>query len=284
MHLRDHMDDATAGTTADLDRLARHSRQRGMKLRRYRQALSAVGVATAVAAALSVGYLATGRSAPGTEQASAPSAAGSTTPSASSDSGAATVPLTGRGTVAALRAAVGELAQGTYGGYAGQEGHDTYGELEFTPADASGVGVVGINVQHGSILDGSPFSCGESWMVDCTVRTLPNGDRIRTYQDQPVPTSEGDGIRVVAELLTGDRSLRVVAVATNGFDLPSNQWDVTRPEPVLTVAQLSQIVSQPWWDFSIPREYEEAGDTLSPYTDFDAEGSGPSPTPSPESE
>jgi len=278
MNLRDHMYDATAGTTADLERLTHHARRRGMKLRRYRQALSAVGAATAVAAAVSVGYLATGGSAPGTDVA-APSANEST-----SDPVVGTVPLSGRSTAAALRAAVSELAQGTYGGFAGQEGHDAYGELEFTPADGSGLGVVGINVQHGDMIDDSPFVCGKPWMVDCTVSTLPTGDRTRTYQDQPVPTSDGDGLRVVAELITRDRDLRVVASATNGFDLPSNQWDVTRPEPVLTVAQLSQIVSQPWWDFRIPREYHEAGDDLSPYRDFDADGGWSTPASVPESE
>ena len=274
MNLRDHMYDATAGTTADLERLTHHARRRGMKLRRYRQALSAVGAATAVAAAVSVGYLATGGSAPGTDVA-APSANEST-----SDPVVGTVPLSGPSTAAA----VSELAQGTYGGFAGQEGHDAYGELEFTPADGSGLGVVGINVQHGDMIDDSPFVCGKPWMVDCTVSTLPTGDRTRTYQDQPVPTSDGDGLRVVAELITPDRDLRVVASATNGFDLPSNQWDVTRPEPVLTVAQLSQIVSQPWWDFQIPREYHEAGDDLSPYRDFDADGGWSTPASAPESE
>lgn len=44
--LRACMDDAVDGTTADLDQLARGSRQEGMRLRRYRHALSTVGAAT----------------------------------------------------------------------------------------------------------------------------------------------------------------------------------------------------------------------------------------------
>lgn len=120
--------------------------------------------------------------------------------------GTATVPITGPGTVAALRAAIKEETQGAFAGFAGQDGHDTYGELEFTPADGSGRGVVGFNVQHGSILDGSGFNCAQTRMVNCRVRMVADGDRLRTYRDPPVKTAAGDGLRVAAELLTSDRS------------------------------------------------------------------------------
>lgn len=290
MKLHDQMDAATASTTADLDRLFRDSRRQGSALRRRRQSLSAVGAAAAVAMVAGAGYLAIDTSDPGTGQVADLAADPTMSPSASAEPGPSRVPLSGRSTAAALEAAIDELADGEFGGFAGQGGPgdpgspspDTYAELEFTPSDGTGLGVVGVNVQDGSILEDDPFTCGQSFMVDCAVRTLPDGDRIRTYQDQPVTTSEGDGIRVVAELLTRDRSLRVVASATNGFDLPSNQWDVTRPAPVLTTAQLSEIVAQPWWGFQIPAEYDEAGRALSPYEDLDANvGGGSSVTPAP---
>ncbi len=281
MKLRDPMDDAVGDATADLGRLAYDSRRLGMQRRRYRQALSGVGVAATAAVIFSAVHLASSGSVAGTGAVAGDTSAVAT-PTPSTDPSptlvAELVPLTGRGTVAALRAAIEEQAQGTYSGFAGQGGQlhkgphfrATYGEVEFTPVDGTGVGVVGINVQDGSILDGMALDCTGASMVECQVKTLPNGDRVRTYLEQPVRTAEGDGLRRVAELVTSDRSLRVVVSATNGFELASSQWDITRPQPVLTSAQLSQIVSQPWWGFKIPREYETAGQELTPYTDLDA--------------
>lgn len=281
MNLRDHMEDAVGNTSADLGRLSQDSRRVGTKRRRYRQVLGGVSVAAATAVAFSAVHAATGDSGAGRGPVAGDiSAAATTTPSAepSASPDAGVVPLTGRSTVAALRASIDEQSQGAYGGFAGQGGvaeqqsRDTYGEVEFTPSDGTGVGVVRVNVQDGSILDGSAFNCAQAWMVDCQVRTLANGDRLRTYQEEPVRTAEGDGLRLTAELLTNDRSLRVVASATNGFELPSNQWDVTRPQPVLTTTQLSEIVSQALWSFQIPRAYASEGQELSPYTDLDAQG------------
>ncbi len=274
MNLRDHMEDAVGTTTTDLGRLSQDSRRQGLKLRRYRQAISGVGAAAGVAVVLTTVHLVTGGSSVGSTGGHAKvdtPVAATLTPSAepSQEPAPTTVRLTGRSTVAALRAAVGTTTAGTFGGYAGQADHDTYGELVLTPADRTGVGVVGVNVQHGSILDGQAFDCSTTWMVDCQVRTLDNGDRLRTYQDQPVASTQGTGLRVVAELLTRDRSLRVLASATNGFDLGADEWDVTRPDPVLDVAQLSRIVSQPWWGFQVPRRFETAGEALTPYTDLD---------------
>ena len=95
--------------------------------------------------------------------------------------------IDGRSTVAALRTAVLEVAEGDTTAYAGQSGYpgtnpddeaaagfgDTYGEFELTPASGGGPGIVGVNVQHSSILDGYPFNCSYEWMVDCETQDLP---------------------------------------------------------------------------------------------------------------
>ena len=94
------------------------------------------------------------------------------------------VQIDGRSTVAALRAAVLEVADGDTTAYAGQSGfpigeterrvgedpaalEDTYGEFELTPASGGGPGMVGVNVQHASVLEGFPFNCTYEWMIDC---------------------------------------------------------------------------------------------------------------------
>ncbi|MGA8847622.1 MAG: hypothetical protein WB471_13480 [Nocardioides sp.] len=284
MKLHDHMEEAVGGSSTDLVRLARASQQQGTRLRRNRLARNAVGVAAAAAVIFSAVQLTAGTSTldPDTAREVPAGVAAAPTPSADPSAGPPSSPsadkvvLTGRGTAAALRAAIEEQATGTFGGFAGQGdalgqgSDDTYGRLEFTPSDGTGVGVVGVNVQDGSILDQSRFDCAETFMVDCSVETLANGDRIRTYWGQPVATDEGPGLRVTAELLTDDRSLRVIASASNGFDLGGNRFDVTRRQPVLTAADLSRIVSQPWWGFRVPSEFQQAGEELSPYTDLDA--------------
>ena len=61
----------------------------------------------------------------------------------------------------------------------------------------------------------------------------------------------------------------MLAAATNGFDLPNNQWDVTRPEPVLTVDQLADVVTEDWWGFELPARFADEGRELDPYDEID---------------
>lgn len=296
MKLSDLMHDSLADDQVDLGRVAAAARREGGHLRRRHTVATAGGAALAVVAVLGLTYAGaqglragpqTHRAGAGASASSAPSTdAPSTTassPTASSPTASATrndplVPITGRATAAGLRDAVAALAEGEFTRFEGQGGpqdppeiRDTYAGLEFVPADGSGVGVIGINVQPGSILDGQPFDCSLSWTEEqCHVRTLANGDQVRTYTET-TPTADGDGIRVTAELMTSGHELRVVASATNGYDLPNNRWDVTRPSgPVLTSEQLVQIVTQPWWGLQVPQSLVDEGAALSPYDDLDS--------------
>ncbi|HWM05642.1 MAG TPA: hypothetical protein VNP92_25150 [Actinophytocola sp.] len=280
MQMHEHMSDAVADVHADTERLTGAARAIGGRTRRRRR-VGAIG-AVAAAGVLAVGLAVTVQGegpAPSTPAATDPSDSGP--PSDAPDRG--TVPIDGRSTAAALRAAVLAVTEGETTAYAGQSGFpvsnpddeaadgmaDTWAEFELTPASGGGPGVVSVNVQHSSILDGFPFDCSAEWMVDCQVQELPGGDRLRTYSDEPTPTAEGDGLRVVAEYFSTRRELRVLAAATNGFDLPNNQWDVTRPEPVLTVDQLADVVTEDWWGFELPARFADEGQQLDPYDEID---------------
>jgi hypothetical protein len=191
----------------------------------------------------------------------------------------AKVQATGRTTVAALYAAVTDLVPGKGTDFVGQSyegsdsiGADTYGELAFSPADGSGAGRIGINLQPAEILADPKrgltavegFVCVD-WMDSCQVSTLPDGSLLRTYAEHSQAAGGGIGERLVAEHLAG--GLRVVASASNGFEGPSDEWDITRPDAVLTTEQLTAVVLQEWWGFELPAEY--AGERNVPsYTDI----------------
>ena len=167
----------------------------------------------------------------------------------------------------------------------GYSSPDTYGEFAFSPADGTGEGEVGVNVQHPSILADTQrgigaregFVCLE-WMETCQVTTLADGSLLRTYAELTSAVGGGTGERLVAERLT-DR-VRVVASATNGFEEAANHWDITRPHAVLSTAELTAVVSQPWWGFELPAEFAGERDVPS-YTDISASMYIDSPQASP---
>ena len=103
------------------------------------------------------------------------------------------------------------------------------------------------------------------WMEACRVSTLPDGSLLRTYAKHSADVNGGTGERLVAERVVGQ--VRVVASATNGFELPANEWDITRPDAVLSTEQLTTVVSQPWWGFQLPAEFSGAQDVPS-YTEY----------------
>ena len=150
----------------------------------------------------------------------------------------------------------------------GYSGRDTFGEFAFSPADGSGDGKVGVNVQDPSILADNErgisarkgFVCTD-WMETCRVTTLADGSLLRTYAEHTPAVEGGTGERLVAERLTDQ--VRVVASATNGFEGPGNHWDITRPQAVLSIDQLTTVVSQEWWGFELPAEYAGARDVPS---------------------
>lgn len=271
MKLTDQMYDAVADVTADRGALIETARKRGLAMRRRRQALGTVGAAAAVVA-IAGGVVALQQGTPTAPADPAASPGGvAAAPTSTAPKPPTTIPLTGRSTAAALKAAVDEVADGTFSDFAGQDpfaskdgtfqSKDTYAELRLTPA-GEGLGVVQVNVQDLAILDACSgpkatrtcaaprtYTC-DAWMRECRTKVLPNGDTVRTYTDDVT------GIRLVAELLSPSRDIRVVASATDGIDLPSNKWDTTRTGAVLTTQQLVDVVSQPWWGWQVPAEYD----------------------------
>jgi hypothetical protein len=279
MKLHEQMSDAVADVHPDTDTLTQEARERGGRIKRQRRLASIGGVAAVAILGAAIAVAVPGND-PGSSK--APVADGSNeAPPVEEPPGK--VAIDGRSAAAALSAAVLEVQDGEQTAYVGQGGSDTqvketYAELELAPTTGGGPGIVGVNVQPSSILDGFPFECTE-WMVDCQIRELGDGARLRTYSDVPVPTADGDGVRVVAEYFAPERGLRVVASATNGFELPENQWDVTRSEPVLSIDQLVEVVTQDWWGFRIPARFADEGAQLTPYEERDTSMYLLSPTP-----
>jgi hypothetical protein len=273
--LRDHMHDTVDHQHTDLAALTGHARRQGTKLRR-RHRLAVAGGALAVCAVLGAGAVA------GSGLLPRASVAPQDVPVA--DHGVKPRPAhrapaeraTGRSTVAALYAAVTEVVPGTGSKFAGQSpsehSADTYGELAFSPADGSGAGLVGVNIQDKSIIAdqiagqiaGERLVC-LGWMEACRTSTLPDGSLLRTYAEHSAAVNGGTGERLVAERVVGQ--VRVVASATNGFELPANEWDITRSDAVLSTEQLTTVVSRPWWGFELPGEFSGELDVPS-YTEY----------------
>jgi hypothetical protein len=274
MNITDHLrqaTDAPAGSL-DLEHVARVARAQGMRARRRRRGVAVLGSAVLVGAVVvgSVGLLGQDPDRSGLPVVGS----GGPTPSTSSTIAPApsldpsdTGRLTGRGVTAGLRHAVREVAQGRAGAFAGQGGaipdDDAYGQLDWTDVDGLGVSVVGINVQPGMDY---VSSCG-STQRRCT-RTRSADGRILTTYEEHTPVAGGVGIRRVADLLRPD-GVRVLASATNGYELPANRWNVTRPRPPLSYAQLTEIVQQPWWGAQLPTYLLDQGERLAPYDDLD---------------
>ena len=276
--LRDHMHDTVDHQHTDLAVLTTRARREGTRLRRRRR-IAVAGSALAAVAVLGAGAVAASGLLPDATVVSpdVPVAdQGGKPPKSQPARRAPTTTATGRSTVAALYAAVTDVVPGTGSKFAGQgpDEHfaDTYGELAFAPADGSGAGEIGVNLQGKSILAVEGLSAEEGfvcvgWMETCRVSTLPDGSLLRTYAEHTAAVSGGTGERLVAERLVG--RVRVVASATNGFELPANDWDITRPHAVLSTEQLTAVVSQPWWGFELPAEFSGARDVPS-YTEYPA--------------
>jgi hypothetical protein len=272
--LRDHMHDTVDHQHADLAALTSRARTRGTTLRRRRR-IAVTGSAVAVVAVLGAGVWAASGLLPGASVApqDVPVADHGVQPKPAHRAPTTTT-ATGRSTVAALYAAVTDVVPGTGSKFAGQSPSefsvDTYGELAFAPADGSGAGEIGVNVQDKSILTDGGVTADEgfvclAWMEACHVSTLADGSLLRTYAEHSAAAGGGTGERLVAERLVG--RVRVVASASNGFQLPADEWDITRPGAVLSIQQLTTVVSQPWWGFELPAEFSGARDVPS-YTEY----------------
>ena len=274
--LRDRMHDTVGHHHTDLADLAARARHQGTSLRHRRRRAIVGSAAAAVAVAATAGVAGAGLLAHPQTEHQEPAATNEGPPPAPEPAG--TTQATGRTTVAALYAAVTEILPGTGSDFAGQgpaphdDGHYAYGVLAFSPADGSGAGEVGLNVQPASILAApergltarAGFVCVD-WMESCEVSTLPDGSLLRTYAIHTPAVGGGTGERLTAERLTDQ--MRVVASATNGFEKAGNHWDITRPQAVLSSTQLATVVTQEWWGFELPAEFAGARDVPS-YTEL----------------
>ncbi|MBZ5741324.1 hypothetical protein [Nocardioides mangrovi] len=259
MMLRDQLEDAVADVAADLATLTTASRRQGLGIRRRRRALAAVGAVAAVTVLAVTGYALR----PGTPEIHVSDGPPSTGTEA--DLSGESAPITAAGTAAALQDAVASVAHGTFGRFQGDvSGGEALAALLFTPLGSNGpAGQVMVNLQPLlRSVGGPPYTC-ESFMTDCSVRELPDGDTLRTYHDDGDSEFGAASKRLVAEVLSPDRHLRVVVFALN-----TNPWagGEYQTEPVLALHGLSEIARQPWWSTTeLPEEYVEAGRDLDLY-------------------
>jgi len=270
--LRSAMADTVSRAHPDVDLLVATARRRGLGIRRRRQALGTVGVAAALALAVSAPSFVAG------DRGSAPDSGVLVGTQPHSLGDGPLDPLTGRSTAAALLYAVGLQASGTATDIRGSGDHHMYPEsyviFRFTPEGSSTFGEVAVNVNSGLTYgntkpgDDSRQQMGrcQAFMRACTSARLPDGSRLTTYED---PSSYGDrrGVRRVAELYRPDVDFRVLVSASNGSDVTERDEDITRAEPVLSTAQLVAIATQPWWGAKLPAYFTEQGKQLEDYAD-----------------
>ena len=266
MNLHDTMEDAVADVAADLPSLAAVSRRHGLAIRRRRRALATIGTAAA-ASVLAAGAWAV---LPGDGAQDGTVATDTTTPAAVTHLNGATEPITNRGTAAALANAIGDVADGTFNRFQGDVSDDeAMAALLFLPATGAGpAGQVMVNLQPINRYVGKPpYTCNQgymTYMTDCKVRTLTNGDTLRTYREDGDTEIGADSQRTVAEVLSPERRLRVLVFAMN-----SNPWadGSYRDQTVLDTDQLTEIATQPWWSRTeLPVEYIDAGKQLANFS------------------
>ncbi|MBW8750447.1 MAG: hypothetical protein JF565_03385 [Propionibacteriales bacterium] len=266
-NLRTAMAEAVAPTHPDTERLVSASRRRGLGIRRRRQALGSVGVAAALGLAVLAPNVVAGDHGSRQAQVAGSVAVGTAPESFDADKTSA---ITGRSTAAALLYAVGLEAAGTADhvrGQGGGNGPDTYAVFRFTPTGSPTYGEVGVNVQHyggdapkRADQQGDKLGQCDSFMEHCVPTTLPDGSRMLTYDDRSDYQGRR-GVRRVVDLLRQD-GVRVVAYATNGFDITERDEQISGDEPVLTSDQLVAIVNQSWWGPELPTYFATQGEAL----------------------
>lgn len=280
MKLDQLMRDAVAAVEVDVHDLAAVARARGT-VRRHQRRLAVV--LAGVGAAATIGGIAA---------LAVPSLGGSggePAPTSASDGAlpeqpGPLVPLDGQATLGVLAALVHHVggegatdayeAQGAVDG--GRQGGGTYAQLNLTPP-GEGLGEISVNVQGRDVLELVGTTCA-GYSDDCATRTLPGGDVLRLSSDDDGSVV---GLRRTAELLSASRGIRVSVSASNGVDLPSSQWDVTRDDTVLDDDQLVAIATDDVWAFRVPGAYAEQGEAMLPDPDGGPDGGAqPSAEPS----
>ena len=163
---------------------------------------------------------------------------------------------TGRPAVAALYGAVTELVPGQGSDFEGQGLRGKWlaagGDFTFTPSDGSGAGGVEVGVMDKSMFPGYVPDC-QDHADPCQLSELPDGSQLLSYAEDL-----GGGVkRLVVEHYVGD--IRVSVASINAPYTSAETLSVTRPEPVLSIDQLTQIATQPWWslDATIDSPFED---------------------------
>jgi hypothetical protein len=279
----------------DLIALTARAQRQGTHLRWRRRAASVTG-SVALAAVLGVGITsATGLPGPGQDRPATPPAgyAAGSGPSVGELS-EETSPATARSVTAALQAAVSDVADGTASGFSGHlsyaESAQTYqplddsptrdgyeGSLTFTPANGSAGAVVRASVGDKGELDYNKRTAEENFVEctsaekDCLVKTLSDGSLLKTFEVRGIASNGGnqDALMLVATRLVGDAVVSVFAT-NHKAGLTVAGSEVTRTDAVLSLEQLTEIVSQPWWGYELPREFAEAGEALPGYEESDS--------------
>lgn len=221
---------------------------------------------------------------------------------ASADDGAAapsdarvagTAPVSTRSLTAALQSAVADVADGTTSGFSGfltyadaWQTHDPLvddasrdsfaGSFTFAPADGSGAALVSADLTDKAGWDYNRKTAEENlsecddFKQDCEVTTLPDGSLLRTYTTYGMASNgSAQGHEMVhAERIVGDAVISVTA--TNGGDLTATGNEVTRAHAALSVEQLTEIVSAPWWGYDLPQEFADAGAQLPSFDEEDS--------------
>ena len=147
---------------------------------------------------------------------------------------------------------------------------DTYGEFELTPASGGGPGVVGVNVQHCVRPRRLPVQL--HLRVDDRLRDPPAPGRRPGAHLHGRAGADGRGRRAAGSgghLLPGATSGWSRRRPTASSCRERDEWDVTRPEPVLSSDQLADVVSQDWWGFKLPARFAEEGKELNPYEEIE---------------
>jgi hypothetical protein len=271
--LKQRLHDTLDDQHTDLVLLAARAQSQGTRLR-HRHRLTVATSSLAVVAVLATGAVSATRLLPGPEE--------TRTVTGFASQGEATVPASGKSVAAAALAAVNEVADGTidriHGGVMVPITDDSpqgKGEVllehvgasfAFTPDGASSPGEVSVSISHttdaGKSMDLVDLESCPNFAIDCQSVTLPDGSVVDTYRSHGEDTT-GDPAgfgTVYAQRTIGD--VVVTIWAANGLDSPMLKGTrlPNQPQTVLSLEQVKEIVSQPWWGLELPAEF--SGDDL----------------------
>ncbi len=189
--------------------------------------------------------------------------------------------VTGRELTAALYGAVTEIVPGEgsefngasaghFGGAGAPLWRGINGEFQFAPADGSAIGGVSISIMDEVMWGGGASTCDmlqkDGWK-GCKLTELPDGSQLVTYHSDD---GANGGKQLVAERYVGGIRVWVEAntLVGSGEDATARAG-----EPVLTLEQLTEIASKPWWSLATPlaSPYE---DTLPSYEELTSGANG----------